>query len=644
MKFLKQLLDTKAPSSRTLLDIAIILSIVPHLFVMKFFMYLYIVIASIFILKVKATQKKHYLLMLIGFVLITISFFNNYNFSDFSKMQFFVSLVSSLLIFAVSLQKFTKEINIYLKISPALLMLLSFFFFESITMLFYVLFVLFIFVLLNIWSRMDVKLIDVLKLTSKLFVLSLPVVVILFLVFPRISFKKAEFGFRADSYVISGYDGKMSVSSKEIKLSNRVIMEVLFEDENIFENDLYFRGSTLYNQKVLEWSNAFTNNPIDRLIKISRLKKYAMTLYPHANKWIYVLDMPFKTPINTKLNSDYTLESKKSIYEKKRYKLESALSYMLISKNLTNALKVDITKSDKTHKALQKIKFSSNDNTKKAKLLLEFFRDQNLSYTLKPSKIDLKDFTDSFLFDAKNGYCVHFASAFASSARMLGIPSRVVTGFKSSKKNMLNNYLVVKASDAHAWVELYLDKRGWLRFDPTATAIKNLDIVQNQNQEKQAKYQSSIFEKINLNFMYVKYLINNWILDYNRFKQLSILNNLLNDTIYLMKFVIAIFGVFLGSFLIYINIKSFTCEDKFMCEIQKLLDILKKYKIVKKQNEPMELFLQRVKKEFGVSLQGISDIYHNEKYAKNPKDSNLEVLSIKIKEFKGILKKTNIKV
>lgn len=145
MKSLKQLLNTKAPSQERLLDIAILLSIIPHLFVMKSFMILYMLIALIFILKKEKSDKDRYILMAIGFILIAISFFNNYNFSNFSRIQFFVSLVSSLLIYAVTLQRVTREINIYLKISPALLMLLSFFFFESISMLVYSIFVLFVF-------------------------------------------------------------------------------------------------------------------------------------------------------------------------------------------------------------------------------------------------------------------------------------------------------------------------------------------------------------------------------------------------------------------------------------------------------------------------------------------------------------------
>lgn len=252
MKFFKQFLNTKAPSPSKLLDVALVLSIIPHLFVMKFYMLFYICVSLIFIFKRNKYKADKYILMFIGAILISVTFFDNYNLSNFSKIQFFVSLISALLIYAVTLQKTTQELNTYLKISPALLMVLSFFFFDSIAMLIYSIFTLFVFVALYMWGKMESKLIDALKFTSRLFIISLPLVIILFLVFPRISIKKADFGFRSDSYTISGYDGKMRITSNEIRLSDKVVMELFFNNANISDENLYLRGSTLYVQTPLK--------------------------------------------------------------------------------------------------------------------------------------------------------------------------------------------------------------------------------------------------------------------------------------------------------------------------------------------------------------------------------------------------------
>jgi len=72
-----------------------------------------------------------------------------------------------------------------------------------------------------------------------------------------------------------------------------------------------------------------------------------------------------------------------------------------------------------------------------------------------------------FLFVRKEGHCEYFASALAVMLRSQGIPSRVVTGFLSGSFNAISGWQVVRASDAHSWVEAWIPERGWLTLDPT---------------------------------------------------------------------------------------------------------------------------------------------------------------------------------
>ena len=75
---------------------------------------------------------------------------------------------------------------------------------------------------------------------------------------------------------------------------------------------------------------------------------------------------------------------------------------------------------------------------------------------------------DEFLFDQKLGFCEHFSSAFVVLMRAAGIPARVVTGYVGGYRNPLGDYWIVRNSDAHAWAEVWLQDRGWVRVDPTA--------------------------------------------------------------------------------------------------------------------------------------------------------------------------------
>jgi transglutaminase-like putative cysteine protease len=88
-------------------------------------------------------------------------------------------------------------------------------------------------------------------------------------------------------------------------------------------------------------------------------------------------------------------------------------------------------------------------------------------YTLELPSQEVADPLAYFLFTRKKGHCEYFASAMAVMLRTLGIPSRLVTGFQSGIFNPLTELYVIRASDAHSWVEAWLPGRGWVTFDPT---------------------------------------------------------------------------------------------------------------------------------------------------------------------------------
>lgn len=97
------------------------------------------------------------------------------------------------------------------------------------------------------------------------------------------------------------------------------------------------------------------------------------------------------------------------------------------------------------------------------------FRLAGFSYTLTPPLLAGDNSIDAFMFSTHQGFCEHYASAFAFMARAAGIPARVVTGYQGGQFNPLGSFWQVRSSDAHAWVEVWLAENGeWLRVDPTA--------------------------------------------------------------------------------------------------------------------------------------------------------------------------------
>jgi Transglutaminase-like superfamily len=88
----------------------------------------------------------------------------------------------------------------------------------------------------------------------------------------------------------------------------------------------------------------------------------------------------------------------------------------------------------------------------------------DLSVPREPAGVDA---VDHFLFETRRGFCEHIASAMAVLLRADGIPTRIVTGYGPGDRNPLTGYFEVRQADAHAWVEVYYPRVGWLPYDPT---------------------------------------------------------------------------------------------------------------------------------------------------------------------------------
>jgi hypothetical protein len=99
--------------------------------------------------------------------------------------------------------------------------------------------------------------------------------------------------------------------------------------------------------------------------------------------------------------------------------------------------------------------------------VLDWLREEPFFYSLETVPLG-RHSADEFLFDLRVGYCEYYASAFAVLMRAAGIPARIVTGYQGGYWQESGEYLLVRNSDAHAWVEVWLEGSGWTRVDPTA--------------------------------------------------------------------------------------------------------------------------------------------------------------------------------
>jgi transglutaminase-like putative cysteine protease len=207
---------------------------------------------------------------------------------------------------------------------------------------------------------------------------------------------------------------------------------------------------------------------------------YEVTLEADGQPWLFALEMPGALPANTFVSDDFTLLAKEPVMSRMRY---AARSFPTLRAGLDEpaavlrqALAMPAGSNPRTRALATRWRQQAHSNAEIVDLARNFFLHQRLIYTLNPPLLG-DDSADEFLFDTHRGFCEHFANAFAVAMRAAGIPARVVTGYQGGEVNPVDGYLVVRQYDAHAWTEVWLPERGWLRVDPTAiSAPMRIDV------------------------------------------------------------------------------------------------------------------------------------------------------------------------
>jgi len=109
---------------------------------------------------------------------------------------------------------------------------------------------------------------------------------------------------------------------------------------------------------------------------------------------------------------------------------------------------------------------SATSNYARARAIEQYLQ-TNFGYTLELPGMREADPLSRFLFERRKGHCEYFASSMTMMLRTLGIPARVVNGFRGGEYNDLTSSYIVREKDAHSWVEVYFPEYGWATFDPT---------------------------------------------------------------------------------------------------------------------------------------------------------------------------------
>jgi len=475
---------------------------------------------------------------------------------------------------------------------------------------------------------------SVLTSSTRLVLLSIPLMLILFVLVPRVP--GPLWGLTDDQRGgVTGLSDNMSPGKiSNLIRSNEVAFRVAFESEVPAQSELYWRGPVMANYNGYRWTQ-IPRPPLQRLVlSVTRpAVNYTVTLEPNGELWLLALDIPTRLVSDSIMTQDYQLISKKKINDLLRYSTESRLAYEIGADESAEYLKITMAypqqfnpKTIALGKSLAQ-RFDSSGAI--INEVLNMFRRDEFFYTLKPPALG-KDNVDEFLFGTRRGFCEHYAGSFALLMRAAGIPARIVTGYQGGEYNSSGNYLIVRQSDAHAWTEVWLDGRGWIRVDPTA-AVSPSRIEQgidNALADEVASFRIQNRNPIFGNLLYswdnLQHSWNDWVLNYDERKQRDFLSKLdigIDNWSDMVIALVVLLIVVTGGFWLITWYRELPPRPAgFEIQFKRLLRKLKRLGIDKKPAEDNRAFLRRVSTAQLAQreqLERIIDLYNRIKYARN---------------------------
>jgi transglutaminase-like putative cysteine protease len=302
---------------------------------------------------------------------------------------------------------------------------------------------------------------------------AVPIALILFVLFPRLTHPLWHFGL--DASATTGLSDRVSPGTiSQLIQSSEVVFRVKFDDAVPAPEQRYWRALVLWDTDGFSW---FTDEdqPFDqqmpRLLSTSEAVSYRVFLEPHRKRWLYALDLPLTAHSGAELTGDYLLRSKQRVIRALQYEGLSSTGYRLVglsAEKRQRALKLGEGITLRQRNLASSWQQNGNEAAAVVQQALDYFHDNPFVYTLNPPTYRANP-VEQFLFDSREGFCEHYASAFTQLMRLAGIPARMVVGFQGGEFNRLGDYYTIRNSDAHAWSEVWIEQRGWVRIDPTAS-------------------------------------------------------------------------------------------------------------------------------------------------------------------------------
>jgi transglutaminase-like putative cysteine protease len=307
---------------------------------------------------------------------------------------------------------------------------------------------------------------------GKLAALGLPLALAAFWLFPRLS--EPLWGLPERAVGKPGLSDHMEPSEwLDLMADDSTALRVTFLGPVPAPEQRYWRGPvmTRFDGRRWEQDRYAEQRPPAAVTRAPTRWDYQIDYEPTDRRQLVALDLPLQAPAGSRLDGNYSLRSDRPLAALTRWNLQSsaAQSYTepLSDWERRSALQLPESLNPRTAAlARQWRREAGQDDAAIVARALDWIR-ARFAYTLS-TPAPGRNAVDEFLFDQQAGFCQHFSSSFVVLMRNAGIPARVVTGFAGGQRNPYGDYWVVRQMDAHAWAEVWLPQRGWVRVDPTA--------------------------------------------------------------------------------------------------------------------------------------------------------------------------------
>jgi transglutaminase-like putative cysteine protease len=387
-----------------------------------------------------------------------------------------------------------------------------------------------------------------LKMSATMVLQALPLMLILFLVFPRID----PFW----SVPLPSHQAKTGMSDSmspgqvtRLAQSDALAFRVSFEGDIPQQSQLYWRGLVLSHFDGKSWTPAhqdrFDEPPLNFRVENDVRYRYEIVMEASQQPWLFTLPVAHALQGEAVYSQDYVLSTPRPIRQRMQFRVESQIfaerEPLLFEYRLERELQLPRNVNPRARQLAEQWRKRYRNDMDYANAVLRYFREKPFVYTLEPPALGYHS-VDEFLFESRRGFCEHYASSFTFMLRAAGIPARVVAGYQGGTKSPYDNYLIVRQLDAHAWAEIWIRGRGWVRIDPTAAvAPERIELGSEEFLSDQSNFLADSplsplqfrdvlwLRKLQLRYDQINYSWHRWVLNYDSQLQLQTLKALLGE-------------------------------------------------------------------------------------------------------------------